>query len=102
MSNVSPGQSATGAADRILDAEAEANLCELCYDILVHFGMENVVKGVGRAARMRASDYMRTNRGLYFRHQRASSHILAAYREILADSERVEEIVEEEQAVGSR
>lgn len=97
-----PNQSASMSADPVLDADAEASLCELCYDIIVRFGMENVVKGVGRAARLRAADYTRSNRRLYLRHERASVRVLVAHNEILADSERIEEIVDEEQTVGSR
>ena len=86
----------TAAGEHVSDPDTEANLCEVCYDMIVSFGLENVLSSMGRAARVRASDYMWADRHQYLRHHRASSRILAAYQEIAKDAEQVDRIVEEE------
>jgi hypothetical protein len=84
--------------NRILDADTEADLCEACYQWIVKFGLEHVLTGLGRAARLRAGDYIQASRRQYLRHQRASSMIMSACQDILEDSERVEEIVDQERS----
>jgi hypothetical protein len=79
-----------------LDANTEANVCETCYEIIVDFGIDNVLAALGRAARVRAGDYLCSSRRQYRRHQRASARILAACQEIVHDAEQVDSIVEEE------
>jgi hypothetical protein len=89
-------QPVTSRGNRVLDVDTEANLCETCYDIVVNFGVENVLVALGRAARVRAGDYMRASRRQYLCHQRAASRIMGAYQEIVHDAEQVDTIVEEE------
>jgi hypothetical protein len=96
MIDVHSGEPVKSLGNRVLDANTEANLCETCYDIVVTFGIENVLAALGRAARVRAGDYMRTSRQQYLRHQRAASRITAAYHENVRDGEQVDRIVEEE------
>ena len=79
-----------------LDANAEAHVGEACYEIIVDFGIDNVLAALGRAARARAGDYLGANRRQYLRHQRAAARILATCQEIVHDAEQVDRIVAEE------
>ena len=87
----------TSAGDRPLGASAEADLCETCYELIVDFGVQNVLACLGRAARLRASDYREANRRQYLRHQRASSRIITVYQQVSEDAEQIDGIVAEEQ-----
>ncbi|HUI78339.1 MAG TPA: hypothetical protein VLY24_10490 [Bryobacteraceae bacterium] len=93
---IHPIRPLTSAGDIALNPAAEADLCESCYEMIVDFGMQNVLACLGRAARARASDYREANRRQYLRHQRASSRIISAYQQICEDSEQIERIVAEE------
>lgn len=77
--------------------DASTNLGEICYQMIVNFGVEETLASIGRAARARAADYLPGNRRLYLRHQRVSSKILAVHEEIVADAEQVDRIVAEEE-----
>jgi hypothetical protein len=85
-----------------LDANTEAHVCETCYEIIVDFGIDNVLAAVGRAARVRAGDYLSASRRQYLRHQRAAARILAACQEIVRDAEQVDRIVAEERVSAAR
>jgi hypothetical protein len=82
--------------NRVLDVEAEANLCEACYQLIVGFGIENVLCGMGRAARLRASDYQQTSRWQYLYHQRIGARIKTSYLDLSEDLEQIEQILAEE------
>jgi hypothetical protein len=101
MTGTSAGDLVGRRENRVLDADTEADLCEACYQFVVKYGLENVLVCLGRAARLRASDYIHTSRRLYLRYQRASSMIVTAFHEILDDTARVEEILDQEQASDS-
>ena len=92
----------TTPAEKALEAEAEANLCESCYQMIASCGVANVLVCIGRAARLRGADFTHSSRRLYLYHQRASARILAAYDAILTDSERIEQILDEEQSAACR
>lgn len=85
-----------------LDPLTEAHICEACYEIVVDFGIDNVLAALGRAARVRAGDYLCASRRQYLRHQRAAARILAACQEIACDAEQVDRIVAEERESAAR
>lgn len=87
----------TSAGDKALDAATEADLCEACYEMIVDFGVQHVLACLGRAARVRASDFREANRRQYLRHQRASSRIMSVYQQVRDDSEQIDRIVAEEE-----
>jgi hypothetical protein len=87
----------TSAGDNALDPSAEAHLCETCYELIVDFGVQNVLACLGRAVRVRASDYREANRRQYLRHQRAGSRIIAVYQQVSEDSPQIDRIVAEEE-----
>jgi hypothetical protein len=87
----------TSAGDHTLGAAADADLCETCYELIVDFGVQNVLACLGRAARVRASDYREANRRQYLRHQRAASRIMLAYQQVSEDSEQIDRIVAQEE-----
>ena len=92
-----PIRPCTSAGDNTLDPAAEAAVCETCYELIVDFGVQNVLACLGRAARVRASDYREANRRQYLRHQRASSRIMLVYQQVSDDSEQIDRIVAEEE-----
>lgn len=97
MTITHPICSLTSAGDNALDAAAEAKLCETCYELIVDFGVQNVLACLGRAARVRASDYREANRRQYLRHNRAASRIMLVYQQVSEDPEQIDRIVAEEQ-----
>jgi hypothetical protein len=94
---IHPICSVTSAEDNALDPAAEAKLCETCYEMIVDFGVQNVLACLGRAARVRASDYREANRRQYLRHNRAASRIMLIYQQVSEDPEQIDRIVAEEQ-----
>ncbi len=97
MTITHPICSLTPAGDNALDAAAEAKLCETCYEMILDFGVQNVLACLGRAARVRASDYRDANRRQYLRHNRAASRIMLVYQQVSEDPEQIDRIVAEEQ-----
>jgi hypothetical protein len=87
----------TSGGDNALDPAIEAELCETCYELIVDFGAQNVLACLGRAARVRASDFREGNRRQYLRHQRAASRIMLVYQQVSEDSAQIERIVAEEE-----
>jgi hypothetical protein len=87
----------TSAGDNALQTATEADLCETCYELIVDFGVQNVLACLGRAARVRASDYRDANRRQYLRHQRAASRIMLVYQQVSEDSTQIDRIVAEEE-----
>lgn len=87
----------TSEGDNALAPAAEADLCETCYELIVDFGVQNVLACLGRAARVRASDYREANRRQYLRHQRAASRIMLVYQQASDDSAQIDRIVAEEE-----
>jgi hypothetical protein len=97
MTITHPIRPLTSAGDHALQAATEADLCETCYELIVDFGIQNVLACLGRAARVRASDYREANRRQYLRHQRAASRVMLVYQQVSEDSTQIDRIVAEEQ-----
>jgi hypothetical protein len=97
MTITHPICSLTSAGDNALDPTAEAKLCETCYELIVDFGLQNVLACLGRGARVRASDYREANRRQYLRHQRAASRIISVFQQVSEDSTQIDRIVAEEE-----
>ncbi|HEV3334368.1 MAG TPA: hypothetical protein VG096_25450 [Bryobacteraceae bacterium] len=92
-----PIRALTSAGDNALDPSVEAHLWETCYELIVDYGVQNVLACLARAARVRASDYREANRRQYLRHQRAGSRILMVYEQVSEDSEQIDRIMAEEE-----
>jgi hypothetical protein len=90
------------AGNCTLDPLTEAHVCEACYEIIVDFGIDNVLAALSRAAHVRAGDYLCASRRQYLRHQRAAARILATCQEIARDAEQVDRIVAEERESAAR
>lgn len=87
----------TSAGENALDPSVEADLCETCYELIVDFGVQNMLACLARAARVRGSDYREANRKQYLRHQRAASRITTVYQQVSEDPAQIDRIVAEEQ-----
>jgi hypothetical protein len=92
-----PIRALTAAGDKTLDPSVEAHLWEICYELIVDYGVQNVLACLARAARVRASDFREANRRQYLRYQRAGSRILMVYEQVSEDAEQIDRIVMEEQ-----
>jgi hypothetical protein len=97
MTITQPIHPLTSAGDNDLDPAAERKLCETCYELIVDFGVQNVLACLGRVTRVRASDYRDADRRQYLRHNRAASRIMLAYQQVSEDPEQIDRIIAQEQ-----
>jgi hypothetical protein len=95
IANANSPQTAEG--EYALDIDRDLRLCEVCYGLIVDYGVQNVLACLARAARLRAWDYQDANRRECLRHHRISSKITTAYAEITEDTRQVDLILAAEQ-----
>jgi hypothetical protein len=92
----------TAVGENALDIQKDLRLCEVCYGLIVDYGVQNVLACLARVTRLRAWDYQDSNRGECLRHHRASSKITRAYAEIAEDIREIDQILAEEQPSSAR